>query len=360
MEIKIKQSQNTAFFIKNSHAFVDILKVYTEEIPIVKESNSNKNLSYVTSLSTQYILYTREEVLKSPKYLKKQKYLARYVAPVAYQFAKVMLRNRIIWINNNLTSTPLYNSNWDNIDILKLSRSLSELYPNKFIIFKSLEPLTDEVFFNKFAHQDFIPLLGRQVYIFDPQKSNYKKKRSFQMDRKLAKNQKRFYWSYLDLNNDSDITRVLDLYKKLYIEKHSLYNPVYTENFIKNGFGNFKLRFEVLKDKENDSIVAVQGIQETDRIINTCYIGYDQSLPTAVGLYRMMNYELMNQAIEKNKILNMSSGAGDFKMKRGATASFEYQMIYKKNLSKRYIKFWTFFANSLENKVKKQMQGLKV
>ena len=271
-----------------------------------------------------------------------------------------MFRNNVAWVNNNLTSTPLYNGNWCKIDILKLAQKIEGHYPKSIIIFRSLEPKTEPRLFNKFDRIDFIPLLGRQVYIFDPKTSNYKRKRSFQMDKKLCKEQTCYYWTLLDLNNESEIDRVLSLYTKLYIEKHSVYNPMYTRKFVKDGFGKFKLRFEVLKDKKDHKIVAEQGIQETERVINTCFIGYDQTLPIKIGLYRMMNFELMTQAIKKNKVLNMSSGAGDFKTKRGAVPSFEYQMIYKKNLSGLHRKIWEYIVHLLELKVKRQMETLKV
>jgi hypothetical protein len=73
-----------------------------------------------------------------------------------------------------------------------------------------------------------------------------------------------------------------------------------------------------------------------------------------------MNYELMRQAIEKEKILNMSSGAGDFKLKRGGVASFEYQMIYQKNLSSFQRKLWKYLARTLNKTAKQQMIELKV
>lgn len=360
MKLIRTKSFNTKQFIKNSNALLDVFKIYSEELPVLTENHNRENRSYVTSFLTQYILYAREEVLKSSKYSKQQRLLVKYISPMILQLAKLLTNKKLIWVNSNLTSTPLYNSNWYNYNLEDLSKMFLKHYPKKILIYKSVEPLTNPELFKKFDSSFFIPLLGRQVYIFDPNSSKYKKKRSYQMDKKLSEKQERFYWELLDLNNDNDIECILNLYKKLYLDKHSEYNPVYTKEFVRNGIGKFKLRFEVLKDRLNESIVAVQGINETDNVINTPFIGYDQSLPKKLGLYRLMNYELMRQAIEKEKVLNMSSGAGDFKVKRGGVASFEYQMVYQNNLSYFQRKLWKFLGNILDNTAKKQMRNLKV
>lgn len=357
--IKVK-SFNTKSLIENSQAILDVYQLYLEEIPVLKETDATKNRCYVTSFLTQYIRYTKEEILKSQKYSKKQKHLAKYISPILLGICKLILRQNKCWINNNLTSTPLYNSKWHLYDIDRLTTDVLKQNPGNTIIYKCIEPLTNPLLFNKFKASGYIPLLGRQVYIFNPMTSKYKKKRSFQMDKKLAEKQTRFYWTTLDRGNDKDVKQVLELYKSLYLEKHSVYNPIYTEDFIKTGIGNFQLDFEVLKDKVHKKIVAVQGIHETDRVINTSFIGYDRTLPQELGLYRLMNYELMQKAIVKNKLLNMSSGAGDFKLKRGAKASFEYQMLYPGNLSFFQRKAWGFIAMTLEKSVKKQMGDLRV
>lgn len=359
MKIIRSKSINTRQFIKNSNALLDLFKIYTEEVPVLIENYSRENRSYVTSFLTQYILYAKEEVLKSSKYSKLQRLVVKYASPMVLLLAKLFTNNKLIWVNSNLTSTPLYNSKWNSYNLDELSAMFLEHYPKKNLIYKSIEPLTNPELFKKFKSGNFIPLLGRQVYIFDPNSLNYKKKRSYQMDKKLSEKQERFYWKLLDLNNDKDIECVLNLYKKLYLDKHSEYNPIYTKEFVRNGIGSFKLRFEVLKDKLSDSIVAVQGINETDKVINTPFIGYDQSLPKKLGVYRLMNYELMRQAIEKEKVLNMSSGAGDFKLKRGGEASFEYQMVYEKNLSIFQRNIWKFLANILDKTAKEQMRSLK-
>lgn len=360
MQLVKKISLSTNPFIENSDALLNIYRKAINEIPVVTEAKNKKNRCYVTSFKTQYILYTREEVLKSSKYSIQQKRLVKYISPFLLPIANLFLKQDILWVNNNLTSTPLYNKNWQLYDIKKLTNQFLAHYPKQVIIYKCVEPQTNPVLFRKFIDEGYISLLGRQVYIFDPKSSNYKKKRSYQMDKKLAEKQDRFYWTDLDMENHQDVQRVLELYKRLYLEKHSIYNPIYTEAFVKDGIGNFRLRFEVLKDRENKKIVAVQGIYETDKVINTSFIGYDQSLPQKLGLYRLMNYELMRQAIVKEKILNMSSGAGDFKLKRGGQTSFEYQMIYPGNLSLLQRKIWKFLAKTLEKTAKQHMKDLKV
>lgn len=358
--LNLLKTVNTNLFIQNSSTALVTYVFNKIEIPIVAELNHVQNKCYVTSFTTQYILYVQEEVLKSTKYSSTQKIIVRYFTPLILKAAQFIKIANISWINNSLVSTPLYHNTWNTINTNELVNTILKKYPNKTIAYRSVVPLTNPILFKKLKNAHYLPLMGRQIYIFDPKTSIYKKKRSFQMDKKLAEKQQKYYWSVLNTENEKELDRIFDLYQKLYLEKHSVYNPIYTKVFIKNGIGNFKLRFEVLKDKDTDLIVAVQGIHETESIINTSFIGYDQTIPQKEGLYRLMNYELMRQAIEKEKILNMSSGAGDFKLKRGGVATFEYQMIYTKNLSFFRLRLWKFLAKKLDKMAKKQMMALKI
>lgn len=351
---------HTNIWIKNSDAILKTYSVNEVETPVVTEGKSKTNSCYITSFCTQYIAYVQEEVLKSNKYGKSQKAIARYATPVFLTLAKIAKMQKISWINNSLVSTPLYQIQWNDLDIKKLAQEVAKDYPKHTIAYRGVEPMTNPKLYSNLKKAGFIPLIGRQVYIFDSNTSTYKKKRSYQMDKKLAERQEKYYWTLLDLDSQVELDRVFELYEKLYLEKHSVYNPIYTPEFVKHGIRNFKLRFEVLKDKKNDTIVAVQGIHETESVINTSFIGYDQTLPKKDGVYRLMNYEIMRQAIEKGKILNMSSGAGDFKSKRGGVPSFEYQMIYPDNLSPYRKWIWKSIAKLLDTTAKQQMQNLKV
>jgi hypothetical protein len=351
---------NTHSLIRNSSALLETYRFGDLEIPVVIETGAEDNRCYVTSFVTQYISYVQEEVLKSAKYSRAQKSLAKNLTPMLLGVARLAKTGEICWVNNALVSTPLYGSDWEGISIEELTHKLAENHPKKAIAYRGVDPMSNRELFERLKKAGFIPVMGRQVYIFDPKSSKYRKKRPFQMDRKLAEKQERYHWTLLDTQNEKEIERILELYLELYLEKHSVFNPVYTREFVKDGLGAFKLRFEVLKDRETDVIVAVQGIHETESVINTSFIGYDQTLPREFGLYRLMNYEIMQQAIEKGKVLNMSSGSGDFKLKRGGVPSFEYQMIYPGNLSIYRQRLWRYIANMLEKTAKDQMQQLKI
>ena len=67
-------------------------------------------------------------------------------------------------------------------------------------------------------------------------------------------------------------------------------------------------------------------------VISTPMLGYDTNLPQDMGLYRLLCAKLHSIAEERQRDINFSSGAGEFKKLRGAKAEIEYTAIYAKHL----------------------------
>ncbi|HVY71025.1 MAG TPA: GNAT family N-acetyltransferase, partial [Verrucomicrobiae bacterium] len=65
------------------------------------------------------------------------------------------------------------------------------------------------------------------------------------------------------------------------------------------------------------------------------FIGYDTSLPQELGLYRVLVTMLLQRTAEEKLLLNYSSGAGDFKRRRGGEPVIEFNAIYTRHLPAR-------------------------
>ena len=61
-------------------------------------------------------------------------------------------------------------------------------------------------------------------------------------------------------------------------------------------------------------------------------LGYDIDLPPKLGLYRQAFAVLMSEASNRGQLLNLSAGAGLFKVFRGAQPCIEYDAIYDYHL----------------------------
>lgn len=343
-------------YIENSNSESALIKHENALIPLtLSPNNVLRNQDYITSFIAQYLLYTKEEVLKGDKYSKGLKRGVKISVPVLQQFLSILKFNKIVWVNNQLTSTSLYEKYVDNINIGELVQLLQKKYDRHSIAFRGVCPATSPVLYDKLLDFGFIPLSGRQVYIFDPSDESYKKKRPFQMDKKLSEKQEKYEWCDLNPDSSEDVERVHDLFSTLYIGKHSKFNPMYTKEFIAEAHRSGYMTFEVLKEIETGVIEAVQGIFENDSIVTTPFIGYNLEKPKKDGLYRLMNYRLMEIAISTGKLLNMSSGADTFKKQRGGKPSFEYHMIYATHLPALRQYAWKQTRRILEQYVQPQM-----
>jgi hypothetical protein len=68
-------------------------------------------------------------------------------------------------------------------------------------------------------------------------------------------------------------------------------------------------------------------------VITTPILGYDLTLPTTLGLYRVLSLSLMQQAENLHVVLHQSSGAGEFKRCRGSQGNWEYNVVQCTHLS---------------------------
>jgi hypothetical protein len=61
-------------------------------------------------------------------------------------------------------------------------------------------------------------------------------------------------------------------------------------------------------------------------------LGYEQSLPLQLGLYRLLMALVMKTAFERDLILNLGAGSAKFKKMRGGQPVMEWHAFYTKHL----------------------------
>ena len=80
------------------------------------------------------------------------------------------------------------------------------------------------------------------------------------------------------------------------------------------------------------SLDGVIGFFQRGEVMTAPIVGYDTTLPQALGLYRRLTAIALRRARSERLLFNMSAGAGSFKRHRGGTAAFEYTMVYNRHL----------------------------
>ena len=297
--------------------------------PIIKNS-------YVCSPTSHYVDYGIEEIkieLKDKKLLMNSSLKA---VDLLGKFFKKRDFEKVVYVNNWLLSTNLY-TEFD-LKLLKdIKQFLIERFPDKAIVFRSINQNHNTEIYNSLSLLDFKHVFSRQVYILDPKKEIYKKKESYQKDLKVKRKSK-YYWENADKINPEDYSRIRYLYDDLYIKKYSELNPTFNENFIRETIKPECFTYKILK--KDEQIYAVFGYFERSGFITAPLFGYDTSVDLKDGLYRLTALKILEDAIENNYIVHQSSGVSKFKMYRGAEPSMEYNMVYYKHLPKKQQQPW--------------------
>lgn len=282
--------------------------------------------SYVISIYNQYIGYARDE-------------LKRYINPGVRRFYDSLLMilgellragklNKCIHVNNWLFSTNL-TPEMNQRQLKALIEALVECYPKHAIVFRSVNAWHYESF-HQFISAGFLPVFSRQIYMLDTKSESPFKERHFKKDLKLLEE------SGYDVVPSSDLTpehatRIAELYRALNIDKYSKQNPQFNESFTRMAIENQALKFSCLK--KDGRIDGVYGCYDDGRTMVAPFFGYDTSLPEESGLYRQISALAVLEAQRKGLVLNQSSGASSFKLRRKATPVLEYHMVYTRHLN---------------------------
>ena len=350
---------SSRIFIRNSDHQVEILQVGTKLYPLTIGKKSKEKTCYLFGLIAQYIDYTREEVLRGSSYNKSQKVIGKFFFPFLRLFVSWMGMEKTVFVNNFLLATNLYEKDtllWAPF----VTRYLKKYYPNRAIVFRSINESTDSQLLNKFKLYGGLPLTCRQLYVLDPKNDNFQKKRPVIRDRKLWEKTKDLYWQKVSKFDKIEISTLLTFYRDLYLKKYSELNPDYSVDFLEAFMNSKILDFYILREIGSNLPLAVQALKRTKDVVCTPFIGYDNSRPKNLGLYRLMHLKLTEIAIEEGKILNMSSGASTFKKQRGGVPCFDYHIIFTDHLPKRVQWFWKQLYSISESIIKPAMKKLEV
>lgn len=285
--------------------------------------------SYVFSPYTHYVSYAREELVMLESRAARTA-LGALLTPAGW-LLKSSRFNRAVQVNNRLLSTNLYPA-LSAGEIREAARLLLRQYPDRSLIFRSLNPRTTPLYIETLTALGFRLVPSRQVYLYDspdkiPSKARWLLKRDYGLLEKQG----------YDIVGPEELTaadapRLAELYRLLYIDKYSAHNPIFTPRFFGIALEYDLLKLYALRSRSTGRLDAVLGYYIQDGIMTTPVFGYDTGLPQETGLYRMLSAVLLKRAAEENCLLHESAGAAQFKRNRGATAEIEYSAVYDRHL----------------------------
>jgi hypothetical protein len=315
-----------ARYISNVNCQVGALLGGTWAVPVTITDGAERDNAYVVSPFTHYVSYLGEELrLVHPGFLR------RVLSGVVNGLGGVLRGgqiDRVATVNNWMVSTNLYPTLTPD-DLAEMTGTMVGAYPGHAIMFRSLNAKTTGPIMQTLAGLGYMPVVSRQVYIFDACRDDLFKRKAFRRDW-AAITEQGYTVVPVTAVDDSGARRFVDLYEALYLTKYSRHNPAFSADFIERAVRDGLLTLYALE--KDGRVDGVLGFFERNGVMTTPLLGYDTALPLELGLYRMLTALLSTLARERRAILHRSSGAATFKLSRGAERTLEYSMVYVRHL----------------------------
>ncbi|WP_394781248.1 hypothetical protein [Undibacterium sp.] len=309
--------------------------------------------TYVASPSSTWVSYPQHEILRrlpSGLGLIGKAVTACMLSPLAMLVKGGKLDQAAIF-GNKLISTNLY-PDWEHSQLQQLHQQLADTYPQRPLMLRNICPQVNPSLAASLEQLGWQMVPSRIVYLCDPAQASVGKRNHVKQDKKLLAGSDMELLTPQQIQA-SDLPAMRQVFRSLFIDKHSSLNPDFTPAFFEMCHESNFLDLYALRYQEK--IVGAVGLYEHydkygDRNwLTTPLIGYDQSLPQELGIYRRLMSLLLQQAQQRQASLHYSSGAGQFKRARGGVAHMEFTAIYNRHLPKLARSCNETFAKLMQN-----------
>ena len=236
--------------------------------------------------------------------------------------------DRQVQPNNWLVSTNLL-PDLSLADIAAVTGDLVRQWPGHAVVWRSLNDGPTRDLKQRFEAAGYRAFASRRIYLFDCRNDPPRVGRDERRDRAHLG---RGDYAVTDGPwTAADFERMAWLYQKLYLDKYTWLNPVYTADFLAGAAGSGLLSFVGLRSGDGH-LDGVIGFFERGDTLTAPVVGYDTGLPAEAALYRRLMAVALGRARASGRLYNMSAGAAAFKRHRGGVAALEYMMVYDRHL----------------------------
>jgi hypothetical protein len=229
-------------------------------------------------------------------------------------------------------STNLYGPS-DKDLLLESVRLASDRYPKHFLAIRNLTLQHHAEIIDGLVLQGFVALPARVIYEFEPpaQKSSRGGLDGGveRMPSHLSRDLKLLTKSGLLVTRPVTVDihqaeRLRAWYERIYLQKHSQLNAQYTAEFFLGVINQGLMELMVL-EKQGEWL-GFALISRRGNVASVPALGYGE-LCESLGGYRLIFAAIYGQTVGHGALLNYSSGAGDFKRKRGGQPHLEYTLL---------------------------------
>jgi len=316
---------------------------------LILKSEYTKNECFIYSPINYYTKYP----LQALKKIKEPfiKYILISLCRLLYYYLKRNHIDKVVFIDHDLYTISSYQHLCDD-QFKPLMQYLISSFPQHTIMIYGLNEKVDAKILQEIKNYNFQLIPSKPVHMYDIEKENYLKKINLKRDLKLLSHSKIIEIKPNELHFAALIQK---LYHKLYIEKHSVYNPDYTVHFFEKCIAKPDFKFFVLVN-DKDEIIGFNSFRIRDKYALSGPVGYD---PTgkAKGIFRTLFAIPLKYCEQHNLIYNYGGGAGNFKTIRGSQKVMEYNAIYIQHLPKKKQRVWRLLTYILDTAGKKAFRN---
>ena len=284
--------------------------------------------SYITSLRSGWFDYAAQE-------LRDQKISACGVR-LAGQVARLLGLDQLILVGNFPVSTNTWPAHTQ-AALLQACVDTVRTCPTQFVGVRNLQADAHASLIKALRTRGFHALPARLVYEFDLREGLTSKPSHLMRDRSALAKSKLETHIRSDISN-AEASRLRELYQAIYIHKHSVLNAQYTTQFFSDMVQAQVMQALLLKNKEG-VIVAFAMLYPQGDTLTVPALGYNTQAGID-GLYRLLFAAIHQYTQTKKLLLNYSSGAGDFKRKRGGVPRMEYTLLHAPSAWQRCLIAW--------------------
>jgi hypothetical protein len=316
-------------YITNVRAAVGLLAWPDLVLPLTVGRRSGPQEAYTVGLRSQYVEYPKEEWRRNPTPG------LRAAGQVGLGCLGALLQlaapDRVVLLDNWLLSTNLHPQDLG----VRLSAAVAacrRTFPSHTLVLRNVDIFRHPDLCGALSQSGWRLWATRKVFYFEGARPAFLTKDAVRRDLRLLDatgNRGRLVDG--DEIHETEAQRILELYQRLYLEKHSRMNVQFTEAFVRRALRERWLAFRGLRNPSG-VLDGVLGLFTGEGVVSTPFVGYDTSLPETRGIYRQLVAALLQETAARRWLLNFSSGAGEFKRRRGGQAHIEYNALYWRHL----------------------------
>lgn len=309
--------EGTAAWIANVHTEVFVAQCGDVVVPVTV--GCARGDSYVVSPWAHYVAYALDET----RHLGPAAVWGSWLASLPLTAICRLCRfDHVVMVNNWLLSTNLYPP-LERGEVQGILSAVRERWPDRGVVVRSVDEKTRAELLGWLTEWGARRVFSRRIHVVDDNRAAARRSNN-KKDAKLAR---RSPWTKHDA---VDPGRAAALYRKLYIDKYSTFNPVFRPRFLARILrdGPWKIsRWE--RDGRTDAVI---GTWTFAGVLTTPLLGYDTDRPPEDGLYRLACRGILDRALDEGVVANRSAGAAAFKQSRGASSHLEYNAVFDAHL----------------------------